>query len=131
MDDFYDLEEEKLYEGYSDDSIVKEMQGITDKVTDYTYTNLSYPCIIFKDGVQLERHKVQVISNMIKYGTGSSIVKDIAVYFTNVSQLYKMGMLSGIQLSSFLDIAGKDNITVFLDKDTELKGSMMYALCCM
>ena len=120
--------EEELYEGYSEDSGVREIEGITDTVTDYTYTNLAYPCIIFKNGVKLEKHRIQVISNMVK-SNATGVVKDISLYFSNEGQLYKLGEIGGIQVSPLIDIVGRDNLIAFLDKDTELKESLIYTLC--
>lgn len=117
-----------VYNGYSEDGEVKEIKGITDTVTDYTYTGLSYPCIVFKQGFKLERHKVQVISNMVKSNT-VDIKKDISLYFSNKDQLYKLGEISGVQVSPLIDIAGRDNLIAFLDADTELNDSLIYTLC--
>lgn len=117
-----------VYNGYSEDGEVKEIKGITDTVTDYTYTGLSYPCIVFKQGFKLERHKVQVISNMVKSNT-VGINKDISLYFSNNDQLYKLGEISGVQVSPLIDIAGRDNLIAFLDADTELNDSLIYTLC--
>lgn len=117
-----------VYNGYSEDGEVKEIKGITDTVTDYTYTGLSYPCIVFKQGFKLERHKVQVISNMVKSNT-TGIKKDISLYFSNKDQLYKLGEISGVQVSPLIDIAGRDNLIAFLDADTELNDSLIYTLC--
>ena len=121
--------EEKIYDGYDEDREVKEIKGITDKVTDYTFTDISFPCVIFKSGLRLEKHKVKVISNMVKSSTGS-LGKDITLYFAkDDSQLYKMGMLSGIQISSLIEIVGLDNLDAFYDKSTKLTGSLIYTLC--
>lgn len=132
-DDVYDGYSEDgcnddVYEGYSEDKEVKEIKGITDTVTDYTYTDLSYPCIIFKKGIKLERHKVQVISNMVK-STTQGIVKDIALYFSNADQLYKLGNINGFQVSPIIDIAGRENLIAYLDKNTRLDDSLIYTLC--
>lgn len=121
---------EEIYKGYSEDSEVKEIKGITDTVTDYTYTGLTYPCIIFKKGIKLERHKVQVISNMVK-SSAVGMVKDISLYFNNNEQLYKMGMISGVQVNPLIDVVGRDSLDAFLDKDTKLSDSLIYTLCSM
>lgn len=122
------MTDEVIYEGYSEDSEVKEIKGITDKVTDYTYTKLSYPCIIFKEGIKLERHKVQVISNMVKSST-AGMIKDITIYFDKTGNLYKMGMLSGFQVNPLIDLVGVEGLDAFLDEDTKLEGSLIYTLC--
>lgn len=121
-------EYEDVYDGYEEDEEIGEIKGITDKVTDYTYTGLSYPCIVFKGSVQLERHKVQVISNMVKSNT-AGVEKDISLYFENNGQLYRLGMVSGMQVSSLIDIAGRDTLIAFLDEKVELKDSLIYTLC--
>lgn len=119
--------EEEIYDDYDENSNAKEIQGITDTVTDYTYTKLSYPCIILKKGTKLEKHKVQVISNMVKSST-VGLVKDIAIYFDN-DDLYKLGLISGLQVSPLIEIVGLDSLVAYADKDTQLTGSMIYALC--
>lgn len=120
---------EKIYDGYDEEESVKDIKGITDKVTDYTFTDISFPCVIFKSGLRLEKHKVKVISNMVKSTTGS-LGKDITLYFSKGDkQLYKMGMLSGIQISSLIEIVGLDNLDAFYDENTRLAGSLIYTLC--
>ncbi len=121
------IDDEEVYEGYVEDK-VSEMEGITDKVTNYTYTKLEYPCLLFRKGVQLEKHKVQVVSNMVNSKTlGSS--KDISLYLSNNGELFKIGKISGVQVLPLLEIIGEENLQGFLDKDTELKGSLIYTLC--
>ena len=59
------MNEEELYVGYDEDT-VNEIEGITDKVTDLSYTKLEYPAILFKEDFQLPKHKILLISNMVK-----------------------------------------------------------------
>lgn len=119
--------DDELYNGYDEDK-VEDIQGITDSVTDYTYAKLSYPCIIFKAGFRLEKHKMQVISNMVK-SSPKGVIKDISLYFTNEDQLYKVGSIGGIQVSPLIDIAGRDSLNAFLDDKTQLSGDLIYTLC--
>ena len=120
--------ENNIYDGYSEDDEVKEIKGITDAVTDYTYTDIAFPCIIFKSGLRLEKHKVKVISNMVKSATGS-VVKDITLYFAKGKDLYKMGMISGVQVGSLIEMVNLGCIEAYYDKDTKLEGSLIYSLC--
>ena len=119
---------EEFYDDYSEGSEVKEIKGITDTVTDYTYTGLSYPCVMMKEGIQLERHKIQVVSNIVK-SNAAGVVKDIALYFNNNDQIYKLGNIAGNQVSSLIDIIGRNKLTAFLSEGKELKGSLIYTLC--
>lgn len=120
---------DSFYEGYSEDEIeVKEIEGITDTVTDYTFVGLTYPCIVFKEGFTLEKHKVQVISNMVN-SISKGVKDDIAIYFNNNGDLYKLGEINGLQVSSLIDIVGRDNLMAFMDKGEELNGSLIYTLC--
>lgn len=122
-------EETGVYEGYSESEDVKDIKGITDVVTGYTYTNLSYPCIVFKKGMKLEKHKVTVISNMVK-SKGVGLVKDTSLYFlTDDDQMFKLGMINGMQVGSLIDIAGRDNLIGFAEDGRELKDSLIYTLC--
>lgn len=124
-----DYEEyDDIYSGYDEDGSVGEISGITDKVTDYTYTGLSYPCVIFKQGTSLEKHKVNIISNMVKSSV-SGVLKDISLYFENAGQLYKLGMIAGIQVDALIEIAGRDSLIAFNEQNIELKGSLIYTLC--
>lgn len=125
---YNDYEYDDIYDGYEEG--VDEIRGITDTVTDYTYTNLLYPCIIFKEGMVLEKHKVQVISNMMK-GNLNSVDKDISIYFCNDGQIYKIGNISGVQVSFLLEIVGTDKLDAYLSKNEKLVGDKIYTLCNM
>lgn len=104
-----------------------EIEGITGNVTDYTFTDMSCPCIIFNKGFQTEKHKFQVIQNMVS-NIGKN--KDISVYFINKSnELLKIGTLSGYQVSSLIDMVGRENLRGYYDDGSELKGSLIYTLC--
>ena len=118
---------EDVYEGY-DEEEVNEIEGITDSVTDYTYADLSYPCIIFKDGMQMEMHKVKIISNMVKSPT-KCLAKDIALYFVNDGELFKLGSISGMQVMALIDIVGREKLDAYMDRDIHLSDSLIYTLC--
>ena len=115
-----------FYGDGTDESEVKDIHGITDTVTEYSYSNLQYPCIIFVEGFKCPKHKMQVLSNMIK---SKGIIKDIALYFKQSDGVYKIGEIGGIQVNSLLDCIGVDSLLGFYDEATELSGSKLYALC--
>ena len=115
-----------FYGDGTDESKVKDIHGITDTVTEYSYSNLQYPCIIFVEGFKCPKHKMQVLSNMIK---SKGIIKDIALYFKQSDGVYKIGEIGGIQVNSLLDCIGVDSLLGFYDESTELIGSKLYALC--
>ena len=115
-----------FYGDGTDESEVKDIHGITDTVTEYSYSNLQYPCIIFAEGFKCPKHKMQVLSNMIK---SKGIIKDIALYFKQSDGVYKIGEIGGIQVNSLLDCIGVDSLLGFYDEATELSGSKLYALC--
>ena len=119
-------EDFEFYGEGTDETPVQDVKGITDKVTDYTYTNLNYPCIMLKEGFTCPKHKMKVISNMVKTSNND---KDISLYFTDDGELYRIGMLSGLQLSSFIEIVGLENIVGFFEDGTRLVGSKIYTLC--
>lgn len=104
----------------------KEVKGITDDVTGFTYTNVQYPCIVFKEDFKCPKHQLKIISNMVNTVKDK---KDISLYFLNGSDLYKLGELSGLQVSAFLEMLGCDAVYGYYDADTKLEGSMLYALC--
>ena len=121
------MSEDFGFYGEDGDSEVKqEIHGISGQVTDFTYTNISYPCIIFREGFTCPKHQMQVISNMVKTVND---VKDISLYFIDKGELFKMGMLSGLQVSSFLEIIGTEKVFGYYDKDTKLENSKLYTLC--
>lgn len=119
--DVYDGIDAEEVEEYNED-----IHGITDIVTDYTFANISFPCIMFKDGFKLEKHKINVIVNMVK---SVSKDKDITLYFRNNGELTKIGAINGYQLSSLIDIAGRTNLTAYLAAEEELTDSLIYTLC--
>jgi hypothetical protein len=101
--------------------------GVTDNVVNYTYTGMSFPCIILKEGFKCQEHKMIVLSKMVKMS--SMEVKDINLYFSNNGELFKIGMLSGMQVKPFLSIVGIDNIDAFYDNGLKLEGDKVYVLC--
>ena len=115
-----------FYGDDADNNEEKVINGISGKVTDFTFTNIDYPCIIFKEGFKCPKHQLQVISNMVKT---ISDVKDVSLYFINNGELFKMGMLSGLQVSSFLEIIGTEKVFGYYNKDIKLEDSKLYTLC--
>lgn len=115
---FYDSDEDK--------ESVDEIKGITDKVTDFTYTDIEYPSIVFNDGFSCPKHKMKVISNMVN---NSEEGKDTSLYFINGGGLFKLGMLSGKQIESLLELVGVDNVFGYYLDGTRLDGDRIYTLC--
>lgn len=124
------VEEEDFgfYGSEAEEGVVKDIKGITDKVTEYTYTKLEYPCIVFRDGVSYKKHQWRILSSMVK---ASATDKDTALYFPDSSGLVKMGMLSGRQIESFLDLVGMENVYAYYSEGVRLEGSKLYSLCVM
>lgn len=120
------LDEEEVYEGMSEEAN-PNIEGITDDVVSYTYTDTSYPCIIIKDGFTCERHKLDVLSHMVKMSSRED--KDISLYMQDGSDRYKIGTLSGSQIKAFYQIIGEGNVTVYYSENKELVGDMKYVLC--
>lgn len=118
-----------FYEGADmEDPVGTEREGITGKVTSYTFTGVAYPCVIFKEDFKCPKHKMEVVSNMVKSGNLS--MKDIALYIIGAGgALFKIGALSGLQVGAFLDLIGVDTVDGFYDKSTPLKGDRLYTLC--
>lgn len=114
-----------FYEESEDEEVV--LQGVTGKVTSYTFTNMSYPCIIFKPTFSCQNHQLRVIQNMIKSGNRS--LKDIAVYFAKETELFKVGELSGLQIGALLDMVGVDCLDGYFDESSPISGSLLYSLC--
>ena len=121
------LAEKEIYEGYVEGK-VDEIKGVTDTVTDKAFTKLEFPALVLKEGTQLPRHVVKVVSNMVKSHAGNA-KKDISLYLQQAGELYKMGSLSGIQVEPLIDIVGRDNLMGFYDNGEPLEGSLIYTLC--
>ena len=101
-------------------------KGISDKVTEFTYSNLEYPCIVFREDFSCPKHKLRAVSNMVK---AKGVEKDINLYFTDKGELFKMGMLSGLQVNPFLEIIGCESVIGFYDENTKLENDRLYTLC--
>ena len=104
--------------GNEDEEHTEEVKGITDNVTSFTHTGLSYPCLIFKEGFTCPKHKLKVISNMVKTVNDA---KDVCLYFLNNNEVFKMGELSGLQINSFLEIVGEEGVFGYYDEKTKLQ----------
>ena len=114
-----------FYGDSSDDTIVEDIQGITDGITSYSYTGVEYPCLVLRDGFSCPKHRMEVIAKMVRT---SGDDKDISLYFNNSGETYKLGNISGKQVKAFLDIVGTDNVIGFLSKDTAISNDMLYVL---
>lgn len=122
-----DTGDDELYEGY-EEGVVNDIEGITDSISDLSYTGISFPAIIFGEGFRLERHKASVIRNMVE-SNASGFVKDISLYYTNNGELYRLGAISGYQVMPLLDIVPMELITAYYSDGTPLNGSLIYTLC--
>lgn len=126
------MEENKDEEGFGfygeegDIEETKDIKGISDGITQFTYTNLSYPCILFNKDFKCPKHQLNVIKSMVE----SSIpTKDISLYFFNSNEeLFKIGMIDGLQVKAFLEIIGVDNVKGYLSEDKILDGDLLYTL---
>lgn len=123
-----------FYEDAEENQSEKEVEGITNKVTGFAYTGLSYPCVIFRDGFSCPKHKMTVISHMVKPPVHKSVRENtsedsVGLYFKQNSELYKMGALKGMQMGAFLDLVGTESVEGFYDEVTPLSGDHLYALC--
>lgn len=117
--------EEDFYGG-DDEEVSVDVKGVSDNVSSYTYTNLNYPCILFKEGFTCPKHQLTVISNMVN---SKGVDKDISLYFNKEGDLYKIGSISGKQVSAFLEIVGTDVVYGYFDKETKLVDDRLYTLC--
>lgn len=120
-----------FYGEENDETSVQDIKGITDHVSEFVYTNLTYPCIIFKKNFHCPKHQMKVLSNMVK---SKGITKDITLYFEkgiddSASELFKIGTIGGVQVDSLLSIFSSENLLGFYDSDTVLEGSKLYTLC--
>ena len=76
----------------------------------------------------MPKHKVMAISNMVKSAMGNA-EKDITLYFQNNGELYKMGMLSGQQIMSLLQIVPREQLIAYYNDGSLLVDGKIYVLC--
>lgn len=124
-DEVEDDDESSFYEDESDDS--NEVEGITGTVSSFTFTNINYPCFIFKEGSEIPKYKLRIVANMVKSGNMQD--KDTSLYFVQKGDLYKIGSLSGVQIMGFIDLIGADNLIGYASKEQRLEGTSLYCLC--
>lgn len=116
-----------FYGDSTDDAQAKSIKGITDTISEYSFTKFEYPCLVIKRGFTCPKHKMSVISNMVQ--SSSKLEKDISLYFTDTSgEVFKLGMLAGIQVSAFLDMIKVENIIGFFEDKKLLEGDLLYVL---
>lgn len=115
----------EFYEGDPDVDEVQELKGITDEISTMTFTGLSFPCMVIKENFSCPKHRMMVISNMVKQ---RSLDKDICLYFSQSGELFKLGSISGQQIKVLIDIIGKEFLEGFLDAKTKLCDDMLYVL---
>lgn len=109
----------------AEETVVKDIKGVTDKVTEYVFSDMEFPCICLDADRKLPKHKWTVISKLVKQGT---VEKDISFYMLRNGQLLKAGALSGIQIKAFIDVVGIENLFGYQNSDKLLKGDKLYAL---
>lgn len=114
-----------FYGEEADEQTETVLKGITGNVSDFTYTNLSYPCIIFKEDFKCPKHQLRVVSNMVNSKAGE---KDISLYFVNEGELYKIGNIGGLQVNAFLEIIGLNNVIGYYKEGLKLTGDKLYTL---
>lgn len=120
-----DTEDFGFYGNEGDEPTKKEVKGITDKVTEFAYTDLVYPCVILNQDFKCPKHQLKVLSNMIKNKCG---IKDIGMYFLKGNELFKMGNVSGLQIGFLLDMLGTSAVSGYMDSETRLEGDKLYTL---
>ena len=69
-----------------------------------------------------------VVSNMVKVKSNSS---KINIYFKDGSDLFSIGAIVGSQVMSFIELLGEENLEGYLNSDTKVTGSNLYALSMM
>ena len=120
------MSEDYNFYGEEDDSEeVKDINGVTDNVTKYVFTNMEYPCICLNADISLPKHKWITISKLVKQGVTQ---KNIAFYLLRNGELFKAGGLTGSQIKAFIDIVGLENLFGFYKKDVKLSGDKLYIL---
>lgn len=111
--------------GY-DEVEVRDIKGVTDSVSEYVFVDMEYPNVCLKADLVLPKHKWEVISKLSQIG--GNVDKNISLYIVRNDELYKIGALSGVQIKSFLDIVGIENIVGHHKDGRELVGSKLYVL---
>lgn len=123
MSDEFDFYED----GGNEEEVVRDIKGLTDTVSKFVYSSMTFPCICLKEDIKLPKHKWLIISKLVKQGSED---KNISVYMIRGGELFKAGSLSGLQIKAFIDIIGIENLFGYYNKDKELKGDRLYVLSC-
>ena len=114
-----------FYGEEAEEDNVEEIQGITENVSEFTYSSLEYPCIMFKEGFSLKNHKWKVLSNMVK---SEAPDKDISLYFMEDGDMLRIGSISGRQVDAVLDLIDTANVVGYMSEGVELRGDLLYTL---
>lgn len=127
-------------------SISFEREGITGEITEYSFEDQEYPCMIVEvtEGKQVPMYVMMVLqkffnsSNSIARNRGEEFgsVPDeekrmIALYVSDGTQTMKLGRIVGMQVPSILELFKGFRILGYIklgDKVVELKGSKLYIL---
>ena len=113
--------------GDGEETVVKDIKGLTDTVSKFVYSSMDFPCICLKEDIKLPKHKWLIMSKLVKQGAEG---KNISVYIRRGGDIFKAGSLAGEQVKAFIEIIGLDNLFGFYNKDKELVGDRLYVLSC-
>ena len=115
-----------FYGDGSTEEVVRDVKGVTDSVSEYVFVDMEYPNLCLKADLVLPKHKWEVISKLSKIGGKAD--KNISLYIVRHGELFKIGALNGVQVKSFIDIVGIDNIEGHHRDGRKLEGSKLYVL---
>lgn len=103
----------------------------SEDVKRYTYTDMSYPCYIVElsNEKPLAKFTLEVLKNML-VGTEKfdPNAVTISIYFSQGERTVKFGVIQARQAKTFLKLLEKNDVIGFFDKDTILRGDMLYVL---
>lgn len=124
-EDFENAEDFGFYGEEEEEEVIKDIKGVTDEVSKFVFTNVEYPFVCLKADIALPQYKWLIISKLVKQGVAS---KNISFYMLRGGELFKAGALSGVQIKSFIDIVGIDNLFGYHNENIRLEGDRLYVL---
>lgn len=103
------------------------------KVTRYAVTSMEFPCYVINltDEKPLKAYMLNVLKSMFVKSDvyDESISKSmIHLYFSQSGKTVKYGVIQASQVKTFLKLFADNDVDGYLDADTPLSGSMLYAL---
>lgn len=127
--DATDDEDDYAYD-VDEDNRNYEREGLTDKITPYSYVDKEYPNIVLDiENKELPKYKVEALTVMVSAKiTAEEESNMISLYLKIQNNLMKLGKIHKRQVKAIKKLFKDYKVMGYLDKDTELKDELIYVL---